>query len=97
MLRATSAIQVSGLLRRNESYRRKFKTYDQKQSRNHHGRIVRHRRIHGEAACEQGRQSRAGRAARRTDRIASIVAFAIDQPDDTTVNEFTVGPANQPW
>lgn len=31
------------------------------------------------------------------DRIASIVAFALDQPEDTTVNEFTVGPANQPW
>ena len=31
------------------------------------------------------------------DRIASVVAFAIDQPEDTTVNEFTVGPANQPW
>lgn len=31
------------------------------------------------------------------ERIASIVAFAIDQPEDTTVNEFTVGPANQPW
>jgi len=23
------------------------------------------------------------------------VAFAIDQPVDTTINEFTVGPANQ--
>lgn len=31
------------------------------------------------------------------DRIAGIVAFAIDQPKDTTINEFTVGPANQPW
>jgi NADP-dependent 3-hydroxy acid dehydrogenase YdfG len=31
------------------------------------------------------------------DRIASVVAFAIDQPEDTTINEFTVGPANQPW
>lgn len=31
------------------------------------------------------------------DRIAAIVAFAIDQPEDTTINEFTVGPANQPW
>jgi NADP-dependent 3-hydroxy acid dehydrogenase YdfG len=31
------------------------------------------------------------------DRIANVVAFAIDQPDDTTINEFTVGPANQPW
>jgi NADP-dependent 3-hydroxy acid dehydrogenase YdfG len=31
------------------------------------------------------------------DRVANVVAFAIDQPDDTTVNEFTIGPANQPW
>lgn len=31
------------------------------------------------------------------DRIANVVAFAIDQPEDTTINEFTVGPANQPW
>jgi len=31
------------------------------------------------------------------ERIARIVAFATDQPEDTTVNEFTVGPANQPW
>lgn len=31
------------------------------------------------------------------DRIASVVAFAIGQPEDTTINEFTVGPANQPW
>lgn len=31
------------------------------------------------------------------DRIANVVAFAVDQPDDTTINEFTVGPANQPW
>jgi NADP-dependent 3-hydroxy acid dehydrogenase YdfG len=31
------------------------------------------------------------------DRIASVVGFAIDQPEDTTINEFTVGPANQPW
>jgi NADP-dependent 3-hydroxy acid dehydrogenase YdfG len=31
------------------------------------------------------------------DRIAEIVAFAIDAPEDTTINEFTVGPASQPW
>ncbi|ENN89784.1 putative oxidoreductase [Rhizobium freirei PRF 81] len=31
------------------------------------------------------------------DRIADIVAFALDLPEDTTVNEFTVGPASQPW
>jgi len=31
------------------------------------------------------------------DRIANVVAVAIDQPEDTTINEFTVGPANQPW
>jgi NADP-dependent 3-hydroxy acid dehydrogenase YdfG len=28
---------------------------------------------------------------------ARVVAFAIDQPKDTTVNESTVGPANRPW
>lgn len=31
------------------------------------------------------------------DRVAEVVAFAIDQPDDTVINEFTIGPANQPW
>src|SRR5881227_2875042 len=31
------------------------------------------------------------------ERIANVVAFAIDQPEDTTINEFTIGPANQPW
>ncbi|MAB00408.1 MAG: oxidoreductase [Stappia sp.] len=31
------------------------------------------------------------------ERVAEVVAFALDLPADTTVNEFTVGPANQPW
>jgi NADP-dependent 3-hydroxy acid dehydrogenase YdfG len=31
------------------------------------------------------------------DRIADVVAFAIDAPEDTTINEFTVGPTGQPW
>ncbi|WP_432422308.1 hypothetical protein [Rhizobium leguminosarum] len=31
------------------------------------------------------------------ERIANVVAIVIDQPEDTTMNEFTVGPANQPW
>jgi NADP-dependent 3-hydroxy acid dehydrogenase YdfG len=31
------------------------------------------------------------------DRIADVMAFAIDHPEQTTVKEFTVGPANQPW
>ncbi|KRK39496.1 SDR family oxidoreductase [Loigolactobacillus bifermentans] len=31
------------------------------------------------------------------DRIAKVVAFAIDMPADTNVNEFTVGPTDQPW
>lgn len=31
------------------------------------------------------------------DRVADVVAFAIGQPADTTINEFTVGPVNQPW
>ncbi|WP_125579299.1 SDR family oxidoreductase [Lacticaseibacillus suibinensis] len=32
-----------------------------------------------------------------TDRIAKVVAFAIDMPEDTNVNEITVGPTDQPW
>lgn len=31
------------------------------------------------------------------ERIANVVAFAVDQPEDTTVNEFTVGPSAQSW
>lgn len=31
------------------------------------------------------------------ERVADVVAFAIDAPEDTVINEFTVGPANQPW
>lgn len=31
------------------------------------------------------------------DRIADVVAFAIDAPQDMTISEFTVGPTNQPW
>lgn len=31
------------------------------------------------------------------DRIADIVSFALSLPEDTTINEFTVGPADQPW
>lgn len=31
------------------------------------------------------------------DRVASVVAFAIDQPEDTNVSEFTIGPTTQPW
>lgn len=31
------------------------------------------------------------------ERIADVVAFAIDAPEDTTINEFTVGPTGQPW
>lgn len=29
--------------------------------------------------------------------IANVVAFAISQPEDTNVSEFTVGPTAQPW
>ncbi|QQK74475.1 SDR family oxidoreductase [Salicibibacter cibarius] len=31
------------------------------------------------------------------DRVANVVALAIDQPEDTNVNEFTIGPTTQPW
>ncbi len=30
-----------------------------------------------------------------SERIAKVVEFAIDQPEDVNVNEFTVGPTNQ--
>ena len=31
------------------------------------------------------------------ERVADVVAYALALPADTTVNEFTIGPANQPW
>jgi len=31
------------------------------------------------------------------DRIANVVAFAIEQPADTNVSELTVGPTVQAW
>lgn len=31
------------------------------------------------------------------ERIASVVSFAIDAPQDVTINEFTIGPTTQPW
>lgn len=30
-------------------------------------------------------------------RVADVVAYAIDQPEDTTVNEMTIGPTRQSW
>lgn len=31
------------------------------------------------------------------ERIADIVTFAIDSPEDTNISEFTVGPTKKPW
>lgn len=31
------------------------------------------------------------------ERVADVVAYALDLPTDTTVNEFTLGPAAQSW
>lgn len=31
------------------------------------------------------------------ERVANVVAFALSQPDDTNVSEFTLGPTTQPW
>ncbi|WP_036477394.1 SDR family oxidoreductase [Myxosarcina sp. GI1] len=31
------------------------------------------------------------------ERVANVVAFAIDQPEDTNVSEFTIGPTTQTW
>jgi len=30
------------------------------------------------------------------DRVANVVVFAIDQPEDTNIKEFTIGPTSQP-
>jgi NADP-dependent 3-hydroxy acid dehydrogenase YdfG len=31
------------------------------------------------------------------ERVADVVAYAVDQPEDTTVNEITMGPSRQSW
>ena len=31
------------------------------------------------------------------ERVANVVAFALNQPDDTNISEFTIGPTTQPW
>ena len=31
------------------------------------------------------------------ERVASVVAFALAQPADTNISEFTLGPTTQPW
>lgn len=31
------------------------------------------------------------------ERVADVVAYALNLPEDTTINEFTIGPAKQPW
>ena len=31
------------------------------------------------------------------DAIARIIAFALEQPIDVNISEFTVGPTSQPW
>ncbi|WP_246696175.1 short-chain dehydrogenase/reductase family oxidoreductase [Mesorhizobium sp. SARCC-RB16n] len=31
------------------------------------------------------------------DRVANVVSFAIDAPEDMTISEFTVGPTSQAW
>ncbi len=31
------------------------------------------------------------------ERVASVISFAIDAPEDTAISEFTVGPTSQAW
>lgn len=31
------------------------------------------------------------------ERVANVVAFALNQPADTNISEFTLGPTTQPW
>lgn len=48
----------------------------------------------GAAQAMQGLYQKYGIA---PERIADVVAIALDLPEDTTISEFTVGPADQPW
>ncbi|KGQ35370.1 oxidoreductase [Gallibacterium anatis] len=31
------------------------------------------------------------------ERVANVVAFALSQPEETNISEFTIGPTTQPW
>lgn len=31
------------------------------------------------------------------ERVAGVIAFALNQPEDTNISEFTIGPTTQPW
>lgn len=31
------------------------------------------------------------------ERVANVVLFALTQPEDTNISEFTIGPTSQPW
>ncbi|WAL55793.1 SDR family oxidoreductase [Avibacterium paragallinarum] len=31
------------------------------------------------------------------ERVANVVVFALSQPEDTNISEFTIGPTTQPW
>ncbi len=31
------------------------------------------------------------------ERVANVVVFALNQPEDTNISEFTIGPTAQPW
>ena len=31
------------------------------------------------------------------ERVAEVIAFALSQPEDTNISEFTIGPTTQPW
>lgn len=50
-----------------------------------------------DADAAEGMQKLYDQYAITPDRIASVVSFAIDAPEDTTINEFTIGPSKQPW
>lgn len=32
-----------------------------------------------------------------SERVADVVLFALQQPEDTNISEFTIGPVSQPW
>jgi NADP-dependent 3-hydroxy acid dehydrogenase YdfG len=50
-----------------------------------------------DAATAKGFAALYGQYAISPENVANIVAFSLEQPDNTNISEFTVGPTAQPW